>query len=132
MLNINEIPIVNLSISGPKELQEILLLVRFEIAHFVNILVGTRLDFAGHVLFPQNMSLLLMSIFGFSLCGQFLNQFLVVLLSLSFFFQDCFLLVHTFDHFHANRDLLLIILARSWNLIGLLAVIWESSFVVSY
>ena len=52
VLNINEIPIVNLSISCPKELQEILLLVRFEIAHFVNILVGTRLDFAGHVLFP--------------------------------------------------------------------------------
>ena len=72
-----------------------------------------------------------MSIFSFGLGGQFLNQLLIVLLSLSFLFQDCFLLVRTFDHFHANRDLLLVILARSWILSDLLAVVWESSFVVS-
>ena len=102
MLEINEILIVYFGISGSKELQEVLLLFRFEITHFVQILVSTWLDFASHVLFPQNMPLLLVSIFSFGLGGQFLNQFLIILLSLVFLFQNSFLLAHSFDHFHAN------------------------------
>ena len=40
-------------------------------------------------------------------------------------------MIHTFDHFHADGDLLLVVLARSWVLSSLLVVVWEAGFVVS-
>jgi len=100
VIEVYKVIVINLLVSGAKELEEVLLLIRLEITQFINILVGARLDLAVHVLFPKDMSLFFVSVLGFGLRRKLLHEFLVILLPLKSLFKYSFLLLHSLHHFH--------------------------------
>lgn len=125
---VQEIVLLDLAVSGSKELKKILFLLLSKVALFVNVLVGTWLNFARVELLLQDVPFLFRGLISFGLSRELLHKLMVVVIPLLFVFENGFLLEDASHHLHADWLLLLIVVSRTWILFVLLTDRWSGCF----
>lgn len=77
----NKVLVINLVVSCSEKLQKVLFVLRSKITVFIDVLMGSRLNFGSHILFSHHVALLFVSILVFGFIRQLLNQLIVITLS---------------------------------------------------
>jgi hypothetical protein len=78
------------------------------------VLMGTWLHLGLHILFPHDVSFFLGRVLVLGLRWHFLNQAMVIRLTLILILQDVLLLQNTFHHFTRDGLVLLVVVCGPW------------------